>query len=118
MKLTKLVLNNYRSFGPSDTTINITDLTAFVGHNSSGKTTVLSALQKLFGNSRISKSDFHIPLHKTSDEIVESNFYIESYFDFFDEDSEGEDEDDYGIAQYFENFIVDQPGGIHILLYV
>ncbi|PAD28724.1 ATP-dependent nuclease [Paenibacillus sp. 7523-1] len=111
MKLTKLVLNNYRSFGPNDTTINITDLTAFVGHNSSGKTTILSALQKLFGNSRINKSDFHIPLDKTSDEIVESNFYIESYFDFFDEDSEGEDEDDYGIAQYFENFIVDQPGG-------
>ena len=50
MKLTKLIFNNYRSFGPTDTTINISDLTAFIGHNSSGKTTVLSALQKLFGN--------------------------------------------------------------------
>jgi predicted ATP-dependent endonuclease of OLD family len=111
MKLTKLVFNNYRSFGPTDTTINISDLTAFIGHNSSGKTTVLSALQKLFGNSKITKSDFHIPLDKAPDEIIESNFYIEAYFEFFDEDSEGLDEDDYGIAQYFENFIVDQPGG-------
>ncbi|MGP4080118.1 ATP-dependent nuclease [Pseudalkalibacillus sp. R45] len=111
MKLTKLVFNNYRSFGPTDTTINISDLTAFIGHNSSGKTTVLSALQKLFGNSKITKSDFHIPLDKTPDEIIESNFYIEAYFEFFDEDSKGLEEDDYGIAQYFENFIVDQPGG-------
>lgn len=111
MKLTKLVFNNYRSFGPTDTIINISDLTAFIGHNSSGKTTVLSALQKLFGNSKITKSDFHISLAKTPDEIIESSFYIEAYFEFFDEDSEGLGEDDYGIAQYFENFIVDQPGG-------
>lgn len=111
MKLTKLIFNNYRSFGPTDTTIDISDLTAFIGHNSSGKTTVLSALQKLFGNSKITKSDFHIPLDKTPDEIIESNFYIEAYFEFFEEDSESLDEDDYGIAQYFENFIVDHPGG-------
>jgi len=111
MKLTKLVFNNYRSFGPTDTTICISDLTAFIGHNSSGKTTVLSSLQKMFGNSRITKSDFHIPLDKTADEIIESNFYIEAYFEFFDEDNEGLEEDDYGIAQYFESFIVEQPGG-------
>ncbi|AMW99782.1 ATP-dependent nuclease [Rummeliibacillus stabekisii] len=111
MKLTKLVFNNYRSFGPTDITIYISDLTAFIGHNSSGKTTILSALQKLFGNSKITKSDFHISLDKAPDEIIKSNFYIEAYFEFFAADSEGLEEDDYGIAQYFENFIVDQPGG-------
>ncbi|OIJ08405.1 ATP-dependent endonuclease [Anaerobacillus arseniciselenatis] len=111
MKLTKLVFNNYRCFGPTDTTINISDLTAFIGNNSSGKTTVLSALRKLFGNFKITKSDFHIPLDKSPEEITEGNFYIEAYFEFFEEDSEGLDEDDYGIAQYFENFIVDHPGG-------
>lgn len=111
MKLTKLVFNNYRSFGPTDTKIKISDLTAFIGHNSSGKTTVLSALQRLFGNSKITKSDFHIPLDKAPDEIIESNFYIEAYFEFFDDDNEGLKEDDYGIIQYYENFIVDQPGG-------
>ncbi|HHP1052949.1 ATP-dependent nuclease [Bacillus thuringiensis] len=111
MKLTKLIFNNYRSFGQNDTAINISDLTAFIGHNSSGKTTILSALQKLFGNSKIIKSDFHIPLDKTPDEILNSKFYIEAYFEFFDGDDEGLNEDDYGIAQYFENFMVDQPGG-------
>lgn len=111
MKLTKIVFNNYRSFGPTDTTINISNLTAFIGHNSSGKTTVLSALQKMFGNSRITKSDFHIPLDKNPNEITTSKFYIETHFEFFDEDNEGLDEDDYGIAQYFESFKVDQPGG-------
>lgn len=111
MKLTQLVLNNYRSFGPADTTIQISDLTAFIGHNSSGKTAVLSSLQKMFGNSRIIRSDFHIPLDKSADEILKSTFYIEAYFEFFDEDNEGLEEDDYGIAQYFENFKVEQPGG-------
>lgn len=72
---------------------------------------MLSALQKLFGNSKVTKSDFHIPLDKTPDEIIKSNFYIESYFEFFDESDKELDEDDYGIAQYFENFIVDQPNG-------
>ncbi|HCD58072.1 MULTISPECIES: AAA family ATPase [Exiguobacterium] len=111
MKLTKIIFNNYRSFGPTDTVIHISDLTAFIGHNSSGKTTVLSSLQKMFGNSKVTKSDFHIPLEKTADEITRSEFYIEAYFEFFDEDNEGLDEDDYGIAQYFESFRVEQPNG-------
>ncbi|QOY37594.1 AAA family ATPase [Anaerobacillus isosaccharinicus] len=111
MKLTKLILNNYRSFGPNDTIINISDLTAFIGHNSSGKTAVLSALQKLFGDSKIISSDFYIPLDKKSDESVDNHFYIEAYFEFFDDDGEVAEEDDYGIAHYFENFIVEHPGG-------
>lgn len=111
MKLTKIILNNYRSFGPTDTVINISDLTTLVGHNSSGKTTVLSSLQKVFGKSRINKSDFHIPLDENPDEVTESKFYIETHFEFFDGDDRGVGEDDYGIAQYFENFKVDQPGG-------
>ena len=111
MKLTKIVLNNYRSFGPIDTSISISDLTAFIGHNSSGKTTILSALQKLFGNTKITKSDFHLPLDKAPEELETSSLFIESYFEFFEEDKDATDEDDYGIIQYFENFMVDNPGG-------
>lgn len=37
MKLTKLIIENFRSFGPIPTTINIDDLTALIGANSSGK---------------------------------------------------------------------------------
>lgn len=110
MKLTKLILNNYRSFGPTETIIRISDLTAFIGQNSSGKTTILSALLKLFGNTRINKSDFHIPLDKSPDEIEESEFYLEAYFEFNSKDNV-DLEDEYGVAHYFENFIVDEPGG-------
>ncbi|AFS71318.1 AAA family ATPase [Exiguobacterium antarcticum] len=117
MKLTKIVFNNYRSFGPSDTIIHVSDLTTLIGHNSSGKTTVLSSLQKMFGNSRITKSDFHIPLDKNPDEVAENQFYVETYFEFFDKDKDDEtdgeskEDDEYGIAQYFESFKVEQPGG-------
>ncbi|MGO0943804.1 AAA family ATPase, partial [Clostridioides difficile] len=40
------------------TTIEINNLTGFIGHNSSGKTALLSALMKLFGE-------------KSSDRIIE-----------------------------------------------
>lgn len=38
MKLRSLVLSNYRCYGKEPTTIAFTDLTAMIGHNSSGKT--------------------------------------------------------------------------------
>ncbi|WP_249856693.1 AAA family ATPase [Bacillus safensis] len=61
VKLVKLTLENYRSFGPEPTSINISDLTALIGTNSVGKTTVLSAIIKLFGESNnIKRSDFHL----------------------------------------------------------
>lgn len=106
MRLTKLVINNFRSFGPRETVINISSMTAFLGHNSSGKTATLNALQVLFGNSKIVSSDFHVPLDKASDDISDNKFYIEAYFEFFNQENEG---DDYAIPSYFENFIIDEP---------
>ncbi|WP_271854233.1 ATP-dependent nuclease [Planococcus maritimus] len=106
MKLTKLILNNYRSFGPKNTVINITDLTAFIGHNSAGKTAILSALQKMFGDGKVNKSDFHIPFDKKSEEIEENKLLIEVHFEFF----EDQDADGYAIPIYFENFIVNKEG--------
>lgn len=108
MKLVKLILSNYRSFGPEPTTINITDLTAFIGHNSAGKTVILSALQKLFGDSNINKADFHIPFNKSPEEIEKNNLFIEAQFEFFKED---EGADSYAIPIYFENFVVIEEGG-------
>lgn len=109
MKLTKLILNNFRSFGPTDTTVNISDMTAFIGHNSAGKTAVLTALQKLFGDSKITRSDFHIPFNILPDDIEKNNFSIEAHFEFF---KEGDDEgDDYSIPEFFENFVVIEKGG-------
>lgn len=106
MKLTKLILNNYRSFGQENTVINITDLTAFIGHNSAGKTAILSALQKMFGDGKVNKSDFHIPFDKTSEEIEETKLSIEVHFEFF----KNQNADSYAIPIYFENFVVNEEG--------
>ncbi|QCS54150.1 ATP-dependent nuclease [Priestia flexa] len=118
MKLVKLTLENYRSFGPEPTSINISDLTALIGSNSAGKTTVLSAILKLFGeNKDIKKSDFHLLHNQTPEELVNNYLKIEAKFEFF---NETDDPDDYGIPLYFENFIVSEPGGnpyIRILLH-
>ncbi|USK32596.1 AAA family ATPase [Bacillus sp. F19] len=108
MKLTKLILKNYRSFGPKSTTINITDLTAFIGHNSAGKTVILSALQKLFAGSKINKTDFHVPFNQSPEEIEKNNLSIEVQFEFFKKD---ESADSYAIPMYFENFVVNEEGG-------
>lgn len=118
MKLVKLTLENYRSFGPEPTSINISDLTALIGSNSAGKTTILSAILKLFGESKdIKRSDFHLLHNQTPEELVNNYFKIEAKFEFF---NDPDDPDDYGIPLYFENFIVSEPGGnpyIRILLH-
>ena len=64
MKLTKVIINNFRSFGESQI-IELNNQTVLIGNNSSGKTTVLQALSKLFSDKQndriIRKSDFHLP---------------------------------------------------------
>lgn len=63
MKLKRVIINNFRSFGESQV-ININDQTVFIGNNSAGKTNLLQALSKLFSNKQseriIQKSDFHL----------------------------------------------------------
>ena len=66
MYIEKLSLTNFRCFGSTATTIDLTSgLTTFVGVNGAGKTAVLQALQRLFGitaeQRRLRRQDFHIP---------------------------------------------------------
>ena len=49
MQLEKMIISNYRCFGKEPTTIKFEDLTCFIGHNSSGKTALISGLLKIFG---------------------------------------------------------------------
>lgn len=65
MLIQSLTLQNFRCFGAEPTTVELTDLTALIGVNGSGKTAVLQLLSRLFGISqserRLQRSDFHIP---------------------------------------------------------
>lgn len=83
MKLVKLAICNYRSFGER-VEIPIDDITTFIGDNSAGKTSALSAFNCIFSpfskERIISKRDFHAP---QGDE-QSLTLYIEVHF-LFDE---------------------------------
>ncbi len=48
MRLKKIKIYNFRSFG-EEKIIEFDEMTTFIGNNSSGKTSALVALQKMFG---------------------------------------------------------------------
>lgn len=112
MKLTKIILSNYRCFGKEPTTIEINNLTGFIGHNSSGKTALLSALMKLFGEKSsdriIERSDFHIPESINPDGVTNNELYVEAQFEF--PELEG-DRDSVSIPVFFKNMVVSEVGG-------
>lgn len=118
MKLTKIKLKNYRSFGENEEVINISNLTSFIGNNSSGKTAALAALNTIFSeNPRdriLVRSDFHLPKDESPDEIEEQYLFIEAVFQF-DELQNQEDKATYSVPTFFESFVVDSPGGIPYL---
>lgn len=109
MKLTKMVINNFRSFGECQV-INFNNQTVLIGNNSSGKTTVLQALSKLFSDKQsdriIRKSDFHLPKGLRPGENTR-NLFIETIFEFDELDGTV-----YGpaIPTFFEHFTVSQDG--------
>ena len=109
MKLTKMVINNFRSFGECQV-INFNNQTVLIGNNSSGKTTVLQALSKLFSDKQsdriIRKSDFHLPKGLRPGENTR-NLFIETIFEF--DELAGTV---YGpaIPTFFEHFTVSQDG--------
>ena len=105
MKLTKVIINNFRSFGESQEII-ISNQTALIGNYSSGKTTLLQALSKLFSDKQsdriIRKSDFHLPKGLKPGENTKELF-IETFFEFNELE-----EDSYSpsIPSFFEHFTV------------
>lgn len=64
MRLTRLRINNFQSFGPVATTESFDETTFLLGPNGAGKTAVLQALARLFGFDqsirRVRRSDFHV----------------------------------------------------------
>ena len=109
MKLTKMVINNFRSFGECQA-INFNNQTVLIGNNSSGKTTVLQALSKLFSDKQsdriIRKSDFHLPKGLKPGENTR-NLFIETIFEF---DELAGTVYRPAIPIFFEHFTVSQDG--------
>jgi putative ATP-dependent endonuclease of OLD family len=63
MKLVRLTLCNFQSFGPTPKTVDLTNVTFVLGPNGAGKTALMVGLCRMFGadrsRRRIRKSDFH-----------------------------------------------------------
>ncbi|MBJ7402109.1 MAG: AAA family ATPase [Bradyrhizobium sp.] len=86
MYLERLLLTNFRCFGPQTTTIDMArGLTAFVGVNGSGKTAVMQAMLRLFGvtpeHRRLRRQDFHVPSAEAGAPL-EREFVVEAILAF------------------------------------
>ncbi|MFG3413930.1 ATP-dependent endonuclease [Streptomyces althioticus] len=71
MFIEKLVLKNFKCFGPEGTSVRLEpSITALIGANGSGKTAACEALLRLFGMSAKERAvrvdDFHVPLDETA----------------------------------------------------
>lgn len=114
MRLTKLTVNNFRSFGPMETSISLKDMSVFIGGNSTGKTTAMQALVKIFGvhsrDREFVRSDFHIPPGVTPENINESTLYIEAIIEFGELVAHG-NTGGMVIPPLFNQMVVNVPGG-------
>lgn len=113
LKLSKIKLYNYRCFGDDEQVIIIDDLTSFIGNNSAGKTSALSALNCMFSENSndhiLKRSDFHLPKNVKPEELPHQDMYIETIFTFDELDSE--EGEKYDVPQFFESFVVDSQDG-------
>jgi len=85
VKLDKLRLSNFQSYGTTPTELSLDELTFLIGPNGSGKTAALQALCRMFAFDpslrRVKKSDFHVP-HNEMEQPEERMFWIEVDFLF------------------------------------
>jgi len=110
-------LCNFRCFGEQEQEILFKDLTTLIGNNSSGKTSALQALLKLFAENssdrNLLRSDFHLPQGIEPEDMVIQELYIEAVFSFPELDKE--EEGKYDVPVFFNHFVVEEPGGIPYL---
>lgn len=114
MFIERLVLTNFRCFGPTTTTVELTPgLTAFVGANGAGKTAVMLALQRLFGMTgeqrRLRRQDFHVAVVEDAPP-QERRFVLEAILAFPELDGEGAGAD--AVPEFFQQMVADEAGSL------
>lgn len=114
MRLSKIKIHNFRCFGDGEEIIQIDDITAFVGGNSTGKTAALCALNILFSENStdrvLRRSDFYLPKTKKPEELEQQDMYIETVF-VFDELQNDTTSAAYSVPPFFQSMVVDGPQG-------
>ena len=112
MKLEKIRLSGFQSFGQEPLELGLEDITYLIGPNGSGKTAVLQALCRLFafdpGLRRVQRSDFHV--HFEEEKVpLERELWIEADFLF---PELAEEKDNSTVAPHFGHMRLDEPEGI------
>lgn len=113
MIIQSLKIKNFRSFGDTETTIDLSNISTFVGGNSSGKTAALQAIQKLFGlttsERTLVKGDFHTSVFTQGESNSERNLYIEVRIDFPELKNPEQQEGKLSIPPFFNHFTINAP---------
>ncbi|QJX60879.1 AAA family ATPase [Niallia circulans] len=113
MIIKSLKIKNFRSFGDTETTIDLSNISTFVGGNSSGKTAALQAIQKLFGlttsERTLVKGDFHTSVFLQGESNSERNLYIEVRIDFPELKNSEQQEGKLSIPPFFNHFTINAP---------
>lgn len=115
MYIEKLLIRNFRSFGPETQTISLASpLTAFVGGNGTGKTAALQALLRLFSvassQQRIRRSDFHVPAGETT-RPKSRNLFIEAILRFPELEANTTEGSD-AVPQFWKHMATDVSGAM------
>ncbi len=89
MFIKSIKISNFQCFSSSPVIIELEkDITCLVGNNGTGKTSILKAIQRIFGNTAdertILKSDFHVVSGET--DIKNKQLYIDIVFEFIDKE--------------------------------
>ncbi len=114
MKIESISIYGFRCFDDAGQTIQLDDLSSFVGPNASGKTAAMVAMTRLFGESKSQRqvvpSDFHLAAGEDLRARASRNLTIECRIVF--PELEMEDADLTAIPETFNQMIVDEPGGL------
>ena len=114
MYISQLTLSNFKSFGEELQTVSFNELTALIGSNSTGKTSLIIALLRLFGQKNIErnliKSDFHLSPFVDPKSVDEVRLLIEAKVEFPELLDKTVEEVD-TIPDFIKHMVIEAPSG-------